>query len=304
MFRRILLAAVSFSYLAAAPHGAQALAVFACVPEWAELAQELGGSRVEASSATTARQDPHRIEPRPGLIARLRNADLVVCTGAELEVGWLPVLLRQSSNPRVQPGSPGYFEAAEFVRLVEIPNRLDRADGDVHAAGNPHIQTDPRNIRRVAEALGKRLAAVDPAGAAVYAERTRDFLARWDAAIARWEAQAAPLRGVAVLSQHRNWGYLIGWLGLEDAGTIEPKPGVPPGPQHLAGVVEEAPVRKVRAILRAAYEDARPARFVGERTGISVADLAFTVGGTAEAGDLFALFDDTVRRLLEAAHAS
>src|SRR3954471_4775548 len=124
---------------------ARALDVFACEPEWAALAQELGGNIVTASSATTARQDPHQVQARPSLIARLRSADLVVCTGAELEIGWLPVLLRQAANSRVQPGSPGYFEAARSVRLLDVPTRLDRAEGDIHAAGNPHIQTDPRN---------------------------------------------------------------------------------------------------------------------------------------------------------------
>src|SRR5947208_10561326 len=145
------------------PVDANALEVFACEPEWAALATELGGDKVEVFSATTARQDPHQIQARPALIARLRSADLVVCTGAELEIGWMPVLLRQAANARVQPGTPGYMEAAPQVRMLEVPARLDRAEGDIHAAGNPHIQTDPRNIVAVAAALARRMAEIDPA---------------------------------------------------------------------------------------------------------------------------------------------
>ena len=169
------------------PLGAHATVnIFACEPEWAALARELGGDAVTVYAATTAAQDPHRIEARPSLIARMRGARLVVCGGAELEAGWLPVLLRDAGNAAVQPGALGYFEATRYAAMLEKPARLDRADGDVHAAGNPHIHTDPRNITRVATALGDRLVAIDPANAAVYRQRTADFQSRWTAAIARW----------------------------------------------------------------------------------------------------------------------
>src|SRR4051794_12110535 len=213
---------------------ARALDVFACEPEWAALAQELGGNTVTVSSATTARQDPHQIQARPSLIARLRTAHLLVCTGAELEVGWLPVLLRQAANPRVQPGAPGYFEAATLVRLLELPAQLDRAMGDVHAAGNPHVQTDPRNIAAVASALSARMQQLDPANAAAIATYSQNFTARWAAAIQRWTMQAASLRGMPIAVYHKNWTYLENWLGLREMATIEPKPGVPPGSQYLA----------------------------------------------------------------------
>jgi zinc/manganese transport system substrate-binding protein len=163
-----------------------ALRVFACEPEWAALAQELGGNLVDASSATTALQDPHQIQAKPSLIARVRNADLVVCTGAELEIGWLPPLLQQSGNAKVQPGQPGNFVAADLVRKLEVPGLVDRSQGDVHAAGNPHIQTDPRNIAAVATGLGARLQQLDPANAAQYAKRQADFAQRWQQAMGRW----------------------------------------------------------------------------------------------------------------------
>src|SRR5574337_2000241 len=203
-----------------------ALHVLACEPEWGALAHELGGNLVDVAVATNALQDPHQIQARPSLIARARNADLVVCTGAELEIGWLPVLLQQSGNARVQPGQPGNFAAADYVRKLDVPAQLDRSQGDVHAAGNPHIQTDPRAIERVAVALAARLAQVDPAHAADYAQREAAFAQRWRDAIARWSAQAAPLKGLPVVSQHKGFVYLYDWLGLKEVAVLEPKPEI------------------------------------------------------------------------------
>jgi zinc/manganese transport system substrate-binding protein len=285
--------------LAALPVAAE-IRVFACEPEWAALARDLGGDRVSVFTATTARQDPHHIEARPSLIARLRQADLLACTGAELETGWLPVLLRQSGNARVQPGRPGYFEAANHVRMLEIPARLDRAEGDVHAAGNPHIQTDPRNIGSVAAALTQRLSEIDPAGANHYQVRQRDFAQRWNAAIKRWEQQAAPLRGVRIVVQHKGFPYLENWLGLRQITALEPKPGLEPTSGHLAELLERLRREPAQMILRAAYHDGRASEWLAERAGIPVVVLPFTVGGTDQARDLFSLFDDTVQRLLGA----
>jgi zinc/manganese transport system substrate-binding protein len=291
-------AAVLFVAALAAPTGARALDVFACEPEWGALAKELGGERADVFVATTARQDPHQIQARPSLIARLRSADLLVCTGAELEIGWLPVLLRQAANPKVQPGAAGYFEAATTVRLRDVPGQVDRSMGDVHAAGNPHIQTDPRNIAAVAAALAARMQQVDPADASGIAARAQNFAARWAAATARWTQQGAPLRGTAVAVYHKNWTYLEDWLGLREVGMIEPKPGVPPGSQHLAQLVAELPARGARGVLYAAYEDPRASEFVAQRIGVPAIVLPFTVGGTERAADLFGLFDDTVDRLV------
>ena len=185
MFRNLIwcLAALMLA-LAAAPASA-ALNVLASVPEWAALAKEVGGERVSASSATNALQDPHRVDAKPSLIARARGAQLVIATGAGLEVGWLPVVLRESGNAGIQPGQLGYLEAAGLVRLLEVPTRVDRADGDVHPGGNPHLQLDPRNIQKVADALAARLAQLDPAGAAVYKANHARFSERWKAEMAR-----------------------------------------------------------------------------------------------------------------------
>ena len=277
-----------------------ALNVFACEPEWGALVQELGGDRASIYVATNAFQDPHRVEAKPSLLARARRAQLIACTGAELEIAWLPVVLRQSGNSAVQPDRPGYFEAANYVQKLEVPTRLDRAEGDVHAAGNPHIQTDPHNIGRVATALAQRLAEIDPAGAAYYQARYRDFAPRWEAAIKRWEQQAAPLKDVTVVVQHKGFPYLENWLGLREVAALEPKPGVEPTSAHLTGVLEQLQRQPAKMILRAAYSDGRASEWLAERARIPAVVLPFTVGGNDKARDLFSLFDDTVQRLLEA----
>ena len=280
-----------------------ALRVLACEPEWAALAKELGGDLVDATSATSALQDPHRIQARPSLIARVRTADLVVCTGAELEIGWLPVLLQQSGNDRVQPGQPGNFASADYVRKLDVPAQVDRSQGDVHAAGNPHIQTDPRNIALVATALSARLRQLDPAHAAEYARREADFSQRWQQAIARWTAQAAPLKGAPVVSQHKAFVYLYDWLGMKELAVLEPKPGVEPTVSHLQSVLASLKTTPARMVLYAAYQDPRPSDWLQRNAGVAAVKLPFTVGGTDGAKDLFGLFDDTVARLLAAGAA-
>ncbi|MFN2644600.1 MAG: metal ABC transporter solute-binding protein, Zn/Mn family, partial [Burkholderiales bacterium] len=222
-------AAAGFALCASA-----ALNVFACEPEWAALAKEIGGDKVRAVSATTALQDPHHIEARPSLIARVRSADLLVCSGSELEVGWLPLLLTQAGNGRIQPGTPGYLEASQYVVKLEVPRVIDRSLGDVHPGGNPHIQTDPRNIAKVATVLTERLARIDAANAGFYQQRAADFDKRWQAAIVRWQAQAARLKDVPLVEHHRGFTYLVRWLGMREAGDLEPLPGIPPTTSHLA----------------------------------------------------------------------
>jgi zinc/manganese transport system substrate-binding protein len=273
------------------------LNIFACEPEWAALAKALGGDHVRAYSATTAQQDPHHIQARPSLIAKVRRADLVACTGAELEIGWLPVLLQRAGNARVQTGTDGYFEASRFVTMLDVPARLDRAQGDVHPEGNPHIQSDPRNIALVADALAKRMAALDGANARLYRQRRDDFLVRWRAAEARWAQEAAPLRGVAVVTHHKGWAYLIRWLGLREVTTLEPKPGIPPSGAHLAEVMRKLQGSAATMVIHAAYQDPRPAAWLAGRAHIADVTLPFTVGGTDGAQDLFGLFDDTIDRL-------
>ncbi len=296
--QRTALALILAPFMLLALPAQAALKVLACEPEWGALAQELGGNLVEISVATSALQDPHQIQAKPSLIARARNADLVVCTGAELEIGWLPVLLQQSGNAKVQSGQSGNFAAADFVRKLDVPTQLDRSQGDVHAAGNPHIQTDPRNIAQVANAMAARLALIDAAHASQYAQRLSDFSQRWQQAMARWNAQAAPLRGAAVVSQHKAFVYLYDWLGLKEVAVLEPKPGVEPTASHLQAVLASLKSTPARMTLYSAYQDPKPAEWLSKNAGVPAVKIAFTVGGTEGAKDLFGLFDDTLARLL------
>src|SRR5258705_3067681 len=230
-----------------------ALNVFACEPEWGALVEELGVDKLSVYSATTALQDPHRIEARPSLIARIRSADLVICSGSELEVGWLPLLLSQSGNNRIQPGSPGFLEASQFVARLEIPKVVDRSCGDIHPGGNPHVHLDPRNIAKVGEVLAERLVALDPANAATYKARTESFRARWQTAMERWQRDAARLKGVPIVVYHKDMSYFIHWAQMLEAGSLEPKPGLPATPVHLAELVERMKQAPAKAVVYSPY---------------------------------------------------
>lgn len=294
--RKLLLAVVSLLPLPA--HAT--LNVFATVPEWGALAKEIGGDKVKVFTAAHALQDPHRIEAKPSLIARARNAQLVVATGADLEVGWLPLALRESGNPAIQPGQPGYFEASRYVVLLERPERLDRADGDVHPGGNPHIQLDPRNYLKIGEALAARMAQLDPSEAATYQASWKAFAERWRANLQRWDVQATPLKGAPIVVQHKAFPYLSAWLGLKEVAALEPKPGVEPSSAHLASVVARLKTQPAKMVIRPIYQADTASRWLEQQTHIPAVALPFTVGGTPEAKDLTGLFDDTLRRMLAA----
>lgn len=290
--------AIMLLTLAALPAHAD-LRVFATVPEWAALAREIGGDKVQVYAATTAFQDPHRIEAKPSLLAQARQANLVVAAGADLEIGWLPLVLRDSGNAAIQPSQPGYFEASAWVNRLEVPTVLDRAHGDVHAAGNPHVHLDPRNVLKVGEALTARMAELDPAQAATYRSGFKTFAGKWQVAMARWEKEAAPLRGIGVLVHHRSFVYLENWLGMRELGALEPKPGIEPSSGHLTSLLARQQATPAKMVLRAAYQQDAPSLWIAGKAGIPAVLLPYTVGGTPEAKDLFGLFDDTLRRLLK-----
>jgi zinc/manganese transport system substrate-binding protein len=296
MIRLLVLLAFAVATLPA--HAA--LRVLATTPEWGALTTELAGDKVNVYVATNAFQDPHRIDAKPSLVARARSADLVVAAGAQLEIGWLPVLLQESGNGKIQPGTPGYFEADQQLRLLEVPSSVDRSMGDIHPLGNPHAHLDPHNIATVATALTARLAQLDGANAAFYQQRGADFQAKWKEAIARWEARAAPLKGVPIVMIHRDQVYLIHWLGMKELATIEPKPGVPPSAGYLAQLVTKLAATPPKMIMRNAYNDPKAADWLSQRVHAPVVLLPYTVGGTPAAKDLYSLFDDTLTRLLGA----
>ena len=301
MTKLLVIPVLLVAALASTSAQAQAkLKVFACEPEWAALVTELAGDKVDLAVATSALQDVHVVEAKPSLIAKMRSADLLVCTGAELEIGWLPQLIRQSGNTKVSSGS-GSFMAAAQVKTLEKPTVLDRAHGDVHPDGNPHIQMDPRRVLIVARRLDDRLVELDPANAATYRQRGADFERRWLAAMTRWKSEAAPLAGRKVVVHHISWVYLWDWLGMQQIGALEPKPGVPPTAAHMSRLVATTKQSGTLAIVRAAYQDGKPAAWLSDRTGVPAVMSPFTVGGDAQSKDLFGLFDSTIAKLLAAA---
>jgi zinc/manganese transport system substrate-binding protein len=293
---RLLIMILGLTFTASAAH---ALDVFACEPEWAALVTELAGEQADITTATTAFQDPHRLEAKPSLIAAVRQAQLLVCTGADLEIGWLPLLLRRAGNPDIQPGNSGYFLAADYVRRLEIPVRIDRDQGDIHPQGNPHIHLQPRNIERIAEKLAQRLIEQDRGNEAFYVARLADFLERWDEATAVWETRGEQLAGLRLVSHHRSFSYLADWLDLNIVATLEPKPGIPPSGAHLARLLEQFADNPPVAVIRTPYANEKPSAWLAERLKVTPLELPYTVGGTEAASDLFRLFDVTLSALEE-----
>jgi len=279
---------------------ASQIKVFACEPEWASLAQLIGGEYVDAYAATHADQDPHHIRARPSLIAKMRGSDLVICSGADLEVGWLPILLQKSGKASVQPGREFYLMAADFVPVLEKPTRVDRSMGDVHPGGNPHVHLNPHNIVLVAKQLNQRLQKLDQANAAAIQHNYENFIKQWQESITRWEADAQSLKGKAVITHHKSWSYLIGWLGLELVDTLEAKPGIPPSSSHLRALLKKVKNSQVSAIIRTPYDPDDASDWLANKTSIPPLVLPYTVGGGEGADDLFALYEQTLKDLHEA----
>jgi zinc/manganese transport system substrate-binding protein len=299
--KRLLLIAATALALFQPLAARAAVNVFACEPEWAALAKEIGGDKVDVTAASSGTQDPHYVRAKPSLLGAMRKANLVFCTGAGLEAGYLPVLMQQAAPSSVQPGNPGYLMAANSIRLVGAPAKVDRAMGDVHPEGNPHIQTDPRNILAAAKPLAEHLGQIDPANAAYYQKRLSDFTAAWQPLVKKWQAGAVKLKGTPIVVYHDEWAYLNRWLGLSEIATLEVKPGVPPTPSHLQEVLSAAKSNGVKTIILAPFDDDEAARWLADQTGAKIVHLPFTVGGVNGTDTLEAVFDKTVSALAEAA---
>lgn len=296
-----LLVVVSFllpaALAAAAPSSWAKTRVFACEPEWAAVAREIGGEKLAVFSATHARQDPHFIRARPSLISKIRKADIVFCSGASLEVGWLPLLIQKGAR-NLQPGKTGYLMAADLVETLEKPEKIDRSMGDLHVEGNPHVHLDPRNVLIVAREFSSRLESIDGENAAEYRKNLESFSARWEEAVSGWEKRAAALAGRSVVTHHNAWIYLLDWLDIHLAGTLEEKPGIPPSGSHLRGLL--ASVRgdpRMLAIVRTPFSPDNASKWLSKKTGIPERELPYTVGGAKGIDDLFSLFDRTIEIL-------
>ena len=285
--------------LSSLPFPVLALKILTCEPEWKALAEEIAPAS-KVYSATTALQDPHHIQARPGLIAKMRNANLAICSGAGLEAGWLPLLQMKSANPVIQKGRDGMFFAADQVETI---GKLDHASpimGDVHPEGNPHLHLDPYRMVTIAVALGNRMAKIDPSNATDYKRNAEKFEQSWKAHIKGWEKEAEPLRGINVVAYHTSFEYLFQWLGVNMVGDLEPRPGLPPSGKHLSQLIKLADTKKIDAVVYASYQDKNGAEWLGKRIGAPIIKLPMSVDGDPDSKNLVQLYDSLINKLLKA----
>lgn len=269
--------------------------IFACQPEWGALSKEIGGELVEVYTATTAYQDVHHVRAKPSLLAAMKKADLVFCSGASLENEWLPILLKKAGREDVQPATVGWLMASDFVRKLEEEEHDDHGShGHVHPEGNPHVHLNPYNLLDVAEILAERLFLIDLMNGTKYEANFAEFKAEWEEAIPNWQGQAKALKGVNVMVYHQSWGYLTDWLGMNIVSSIEPNPGLPPTTAHLESLLQTLKNKKVKAILVAPFENDKAAKWLSEKTEIPVLYLPYTIGGNENVSTLEELFNETV----------
>ena len=278
-----------------------AINVMTTTEDLAALAREVGGDKVKVDFVGRGYQDPHFVEAKPSFILKLHSADLLIVVGRELEIGWLPPLVQQSRNAKIQPGSDGYLDASLNVRILEIPTgQITRAMGDVHPLGNPHYWLDPANGRRIAQAVQERLAKMSPADASYFAGRYADFDKRLAEAEKRWDAAMAPHKGLKVVSYHRSWPNFCDRFGLDVVGYVEPKPGIPPSPSHTLELMQEMKRLGVKIILVEPYFDLKTPNAIARDTGGKALVLAPSVGAEKEITDYIKLFDYDVNLLVSA----
>ncbi len=299
---RWLTAGLCLWVLASAPASAASkLRVVATTEDLAALAREVGGDRVRVEAIARGYQDPHFVDPKPSFILKLSRADLLIFVGLQLEIGWLPPLITQSRNRRVQVGAPGYMDVSQYNQILDIPTGvITRAMGDVHPLGNPHYWLDPENGRRSARAIQARLAQLRPEDAAYFQQRFEDFSRRLAEAEKRWDQQMAPYRGTQVVSYHRSWPNFIKRFGLEVVGYVEPKPSIPPTPQHTLALINQMRRDNIKLILVEPYFDLKTPESIARATGAEVLVLLPSVGGEREVTDYFKLFDYNIGLLTAA----
>ena len=286
----------------AAPAFAQGkLNVMAATEDLASIAREVGGDRISVESIAKGYQDPHFVEAKPSFILKLQKADLLIAVGRELEIGWLPPLMQQSRNNKIQPGGPGYLDASLNAIILEIPTgQITRAMGDVHPLGNPHYWLDPENGKRVAKEIADKLGELRPNDKAYFSQRLDDFTMRLDAAEKRWLAMMAPYKGTKIVTYHRSFPNFADRFGLDIVGYVEPRPGIPPTPQHTLDLINEMKRQNVKLVLVEPYFDLKTPNSIGQQTGAEVLVMPPSVGGVKEASDYFKLFDYDINLLVNA----
>lgn len=298
----LLYAGFLTSLLAATPYAqAAGLKVVTSTEDLASLSREIGGERISVEAIARGYQDPHYVEAKPSFILKLHSADLLVVVGRELEIGWLPPLLQQSRNQKIQVGSPGYLDASLTVKILDIPQgQITRAMGDVHPLGNPHYWLDPGNGRRIAQAIQAKLSELQPTDAAFFAQRFADFDKRLSDAEKRWDAAMAPFKGTKIVTYHRSWPNFVERFGLDVIGYVEPKPGIPPSPQHTIDLIAEMKKVKATIILVEPYFDLKTPNSVARETGARLIVLSPSVGSEKEITDYIHLFEYNVNLIVGA----
>jgi zinc/manganese transport system substrate-binding protein len=295
----LMAAAVALPVGAIPARAAGPLNVIATTEDLAAIAREIGGDKIKVESLARGYQDPHFVEAKPSFMLKLNKADLLIAVGRELEIGWLPPLITQARNPKVQPGGAGYLDASQSAHILEIPTgQITRAMGDVHPAGNPHYWLEPGNGRRIAQAIQKKLTELDPGNAAYFASRYADFDGRLAAAEKRWDAMTAPYKGTRIVTYHRSWPNFAERFGLNVIGYVEPKPGIPPSPSHTLDLIQEMKRQNVKVILVEPYFDLKTPNSVARETGAQVLVLAPSVGAEKAITDYFKLFDYNLDKLV------
>jgi zinc/manganese transport system substrate-binding protein len=296
-----LLSIATLAALALAAPARAAVNVMASTEDLADLTRQVGGDKVKVESISRGYQDPHFVEAKPSFILKLAKADLLVVVGRELEIGWLPPLVQQSRNAKIQPGADGYLDASLTAKILEIPTgQITRAMGDVHPAGNPHYWLDPGNGRRVAKAIVDKLSKMDAADAAYFQSRYVEFDRRLAEAEKRWDAQMAPYKGLKIVTYHRSWPNFAERFGLDVIGYVEPRPGIPPSPSHTIDLIGEMKRQNVKILLVEPYFDLKTPQSIGRETGAKVVVMSPSVGGEKEITDYIALFDYDIKLLAAA----
>jgi ABC-type Zn uptake system ZnuABC Zn-binding protein ZnuA len=298
-------AALLLLFAISRPGWAQTLNVVTTTEDLASIAREVGGDKIKVTGLARGYQDPHFVEAKPSLVLTLNKAQLLIVVGRDLESSWLPALITQSRNAKIQPGGSGYLDPSTSARILEIPTgTVTRAMGDVHALGNPHYWLDPENGRRIASAIKDRLSQMDSANAAYYAQREADFGRRLGEAQQRWKAQMAPYKGLKVVTYHRSWTNFAEAFGLDVVDYVEPKPGIPPTPQHTLNLINAMKAQNVKIILVEPYFDTKTPNSVASKSGAKVVVLPPSVGGVPQASDYFKLFDTNIAALIDAIKAT
>ena len=302
---RTMIALLALALLAAPLASAKKLNVVTSTTDLAALAQEVGGDRINVESIAKGYQDPHFVEAKPSFLLKLRQADLLISVGLELEIGWLPPLITQCGNPRVQVGAPGYLDASQFAEILEKPTgQITRAMGDVHPLGNPHYWLDPDNGRRIAKGIAAKLGELDPQDSSYFQQRFADFDKRLTAAEKNWDEQMKPFRGRKVVTYHTSWTNFARHFGLNVVGYIEPRPGIPPTPQHTIEIIQLMKRDNVKIELIEPYFDLKTPQSIGRETGAQVLVLLPSTGGEKQVTDYFKLFDYDIGLLTKAFNAA